>query len=60
MICGFTINDLGVKEENIYVRVIEELVQRMIFLRETIVSLVDHYKGNPSEKGKILLQKFYK
>lgn len=50
MICGFTINDLIGKDSCIYVKVIEELVQRMVFLRETIISLVDHCEGNPSEK----------
>jgi hypothetical protein len=60
MICGFNMNDLGIKEGNIYVKMVEKLVDKLSFFVDTIVKIVNKCQGNFSDSCKNLLEKYHK
>ncbi|CAI2375884.1 unnamed protein product [Moneuplotes crassus] len=60
MICGFTINDLGVEEGNVYIEVIQALVEKLVFLKETTADLFCKSTAIQNGSEDKLLECFYK
>ena len=57
---GFNINDLANKDDNIYVKMIEKLTEKLSFLVNTIIKIIEKVSWKFSETWTNLLTNYYK